>query len=79
MKRYLRFEYDGYYPAGPLYDLKGQYDTLEEAQAKPCRYDNVVILDISEGLSMRGYGGCRRGEAETVKHWGSWEPIVCDS
>ena len=31
MKKYIVFQFDTYYPGGGLSDIKGSFDTLEEA------------------------------------------------
>jgi len=47
--RFLRFEYDGYYPSGFEYDVRGKFATLEEALREPSRYDYAYIYDTWTG------------------------------
>lgn len=50
-KRFIRFDYDNYYPAGGADDIVGAYNTFEEAtKARPeCGVEtNRVILDTVE-------------------------------
>lgn len=47
MKKFVRFDWDQYYPGGGLGDVSGSYDTLEEAiAANPSRYmDYAYVVD----------------------------------
>lgn len=36
-RRFLRFDFDHYYPLGGIDDLTGEYETVEEAIAAPFR------------------------------------------
>lgn len=55
MKRYLLFAGDQYYPRGGMYDLRGDFDTLEEAVEVASRGDallkNNIDLDEKHGWS----------------------------
>lgn len=47
MKRFLLFAYDAYYPGGGWADFKGDFDSLEDAEAaaKTCTEDYRDIID----------------------------------
>lgn len=49
MKRFLRFDYYGYYPGGGMDDFVGDFDTLEEAQKSEVIGDFADILDHQTG------------------------------
>ncbi len=51
MKRYLAFVMDHYYPAGGWNDLKGSYDTLEQAKANTMvsNGQSADIVDLESG------------------------------
>ena len=54
MKRYLRFEFDTYYPDGADMDFLLDADSMEGAlYSGPGTRDNVVIIDTELRLSMR--------------------------
>lgn len=42
MKRYLLFAGDQYYPRGGMYDLRGDFDTLEEAVEVASRGEPMI-------------------------------------
>ena len=47
-KKYILFQFDDYYPSGGLWDIKGSFDTIEEAKDNwSCRpsYDQSEIVD----------------------------------
>lgn len=43
--RFLRFEYEMYYPCGASDDLTGRFSTLESALLVPSCYDYAEIYD----------------------------------
>jgi hypothetical protein len=45
MKKYLLVCWDQYYPLGSLRNIKGSFDTLEEARAE---YTNFASFDCAE-------------------------------
>jgi hypothetical protein len=47
VKRFIVFQYDDYYPCGGLGDIKGFYDSLEDAGSS--LYQNVEALDTQTG------------------------------
>lgn len=47
--RFLRFEYDDYYPSGGLSDLTGEFSTLEDAKSEPMRPEHGEIIDTWTG------------------------------
>jgi hypothetical protein len=51
MKWFAVFAYDNYYPDGGWHDLKGLFETIEEARkvAKNLRYDDKDIVDLVTG------------------------------
>jgi hypothetical protein len=55
MKRYALFLFNNFYPAGGWDDLKGTYDTVEEAKAYPTYhcFDNQQIIDLQTGEEVR--------------------------
>jgi len=71
MKRFLVFGYDIYYPAGGLDDLRGAYDTLEEATLNLCNYHVVEIVDTHTGLKKTRYTSMQTGETS----WGADEDL----
>lgn len=45
-KKFIVFVYDKYYPLGGLEDIKGNYDTLDEARkVVEAHWDNAYIVD----------------------------------
>lgn len=63
-KRFILFAYDDYYPCGGSGDLRGEFDSLEEAQAEgeSLRNDSKEILDLDTGMWMNLDG----------EKWGQW-------
>lgn len=54
-KRYILFGYEGRYPDGGLQDVKGSFDSIEEAIAyikKEKFYETYEILDRIEGIEI---------------------------
>lgn len=47
--RFLRFEWDCYYPGGAESDLRGAYPTLEEATAAKTSSESAVVFDTWTG------------------------------
>jgi hypothetical protein len=51
-KKYILFQYDQYYPSGGLGDIRGSFDTLEEAKEYAVKhrhdYNDVVDRDTWE-------------------------------
>lgn len=47
MKKYIRFDWEPYYPAGGLGDVSDSFDTLEEAIAYKHEYysDHAQVVD----------------------------------
>ncbi len=45
------FAHDDYYPSGGTSDLRGRFNTLEEAAelAKTLTYDSVYVTDVATG------------------------------
>lgn len=52
MKRFLLFAGDNYYPCGGTYDLIGDFDTQEEAEAATGVCDWAHILDTATGQTI---------------------------
>lgn len=56
MKRYLLFAWDQYYPSGGMNDLKGEFDTEQEAKgyainSSCAMYDHIELYDTQEGTT----------------------------
>lgn len=48
MKRFLLFAGDNYYPAGGMYDYRGDFSTIEDAlEARAPQWDWYHIVDHS--------------------------------
>jgi hypothetical protein len=55
LKRYLVFAFDEYYPDGGWNDFRGDFDTLDEAQAEE-RYQLSHGADLTHVVdSQKGY------------------------
>lgn len=63
MKRFLLFRWDQYYPGGGWSDFAGDFDSLEEAQAKDAELqtaerpigrfvDYAQVIDVSNGQEV---------------------------
>lgn len=52
MKRYMLFAFETYYPAGGSGDVRGEYDTLDEAKEYAAKnlYETIEVLDMVERL-----------------------------
>ena len=47
--RYLRFEYDNFYPLGGMDDCVGAYSTFDEAMCSPLSCDHGLVYDTWTG------------------------------
>ncbi len=59
MTKYLLFAGSNYYPMGGVYDLKGRYETLQEAQEAMSNYANsdwVHVYETRTGLVVEERG-----------------------
>jgi hypothetical protein len=56
MKRYLLFTYDQYYPGGGSSDVRGDYDTLEEAKESVSKgwadFKEVLDMETREWIPL---------------------------
>lgn len=57
--RYLVFQYDYYYPAGGINDLKGIFDTIEDVkeflQKDQSGYENYDVYDRINNIKITVY------------------------
>ena len=49
MKRFLRFEFDTYYPGGGFEDFVGSFDDMSGAREAIAGHDNVQVVDTATG------------------------------
>lgn len=84
MKRYWLFEFDQYYPGGGMYDFKGDFDTIEEADAaRSERFDvNVdpeIIRRSESSKTWTGHQILDTKERCIVKGWNPYSKVKIEN